>query len=343
MFNVASELDGIRRARDESRIRQLLAAALTGAIATDALEGPDANSLFIAAQAHGVLGLFPLRHPQFQTAVLGARANGLRALRLTRRVTGAIEAAGIPVVVLKGAAAASGWADPTLRQQSDVDVLVAPAHKDAAARALLDAGVCSKRFLDSVEMHNDSLLPADKGGLLVELHHDLSNHHDTRVAVEELLARRRRVATPQGDLPALDRDDDAVYLALHATTHALQRLAWLVDLAGLGPSWETAATRARAWGLGLAVAPAWTRARDVLGVGISQRAMGLLGLPRAQLLVASTVLRATDATGGDVHRFFERLFRLSVVPVRALPRVVRRKLAARREEHDAYERLEADA
>ena len=262
----------------------------------------------------------------------------MRALKFTHRAVAAIEAARIPVVVLKGAVAASRWADPTVRQQSDVDLLVRVADKDAATRALLDARVCGERFLDSEHMHNDSLSPADPSGLVVELHHALSSHHDIRVRTEELLERRTRVKTAQGELPALSVEDDAVYLALHATTHALARLAWLVDLAVLQPEWMTAASRARSWGVGPAVAPAWRRARELLGAPVPQRALEALGVSSLQLAIGRTVLAATEASQHRLNRFAQQLFRLSIVPPRALPFVVARKLRAGREEHDAYAR-----
>ncbi len=329
----------MRHAANGRAALRLLIDAVTGKLATDTLAPETTQALFEAAERNGVLGLFPLRHPGYRAAVVAAQARGMRALRFTHRVVAAIEAAGIPVVVLKGAAAASRWREPALRQQSDVDVLVEPRHKDGAAQALVDAGVCSRRFLDSHEMHNDSLLPAEPSGMLVELHHYFNHHHDTRVEVAELLARRQTVPTPQGDLPALNREDDAVYLALHAATHSLQRLAWLVDLVGLEPNWQVAAERARAWGVALAVAPAWRRARTALGVPIPQRAMEIVEAGSIHARLAQVVLEFAEATGGDTQRFFARAFRLSIVPIRSLPLVFRRKFTAGREQRDAYELL----
>lgn len=339
MLDVAREIQGVQQAASQRAALHLLVEALNGALATGSLDAETTQILFDAARRNGVLGLFPLRHPGYEAAVLAARANGMRALRFTHRVVAAIEGAGIPVVVLKGAAAASRWHEPTLRQQSDVDVLVERRNKDAATRALIDAGVCSSRFLDSQEMHNDSLLPAEKSGLLVELHHYFNHHYETHVEVGELLERRQRVVTAQGELPALSREDDAVYLALHAAAHALQRLAWFVDLVALDPDWEVAAERAHAWGVGLAVAPAWCRARELLGVPISRRAMERVGAASAHARLAELVLQLSDATGGDVQRFFSRAFRMCLVPMESLPRVFRRKFTAGREQREAYEPL----
>ncbi|MBL8953702.1 MAG: nucleotidyltransferase family protein [Myxococcaceae bacterium] len=339
MLNLRGEIQGIRVARAERQTLGLLASALTGGLATGAVDDATADTLFRAAQKHGVLGLFPLRHPSFAMSVAAARAKAMRALKFTHRVVKAIEGAGIPVVVLKGAVAASRWPDPTLRQQSDVDVLVDKADKDRAAEALIEAKVCSQRFLDSEHMHNDSLQPAEASGLLVEVHHYFNNHHETRVEVGELLSRRVRVKSASGELPALSAEDDAVYLAMHATTHALQRLAWMVDLATLRADWATAASRARAWGVSTAVRPAWARARELLAAPISQRAFAALSSPRPSAALSDALLAATDSSDGATHRFFERLFRISVVPAAALPRVMLQKLRSREEERVGYESL----
>jgi len=339
VLNLRAEIQGIQQARSERECVRLLASALTGGLTTEGIDEATGKLLFDAAQRHGVLGLFPLRHPAMANALAAARARSLRALKFTHRVVGAIENAGIPVVVLKGAAAASRWPDPTLRQQSDVDVLVPKREKAAAARALIEAGVCSKRFLDSDQMHNDSLLPFDRSGFLVEVHHYLSNHHESRVDVKLLLSRRERIDTSLGPVPCLSATDEAVYLAMHATTHALRRLAWLVDLARLSPDWCVAAERAVEWGVALAVGPAWKRARELLGVPIPSVALRRVRVDSAHAQLAATVLRLADASGAQLQRFFERSYRVSLVALRSFPDVLRRKRRARDEERAAYESL----
>jgi hypothetical protein len=313
-----------------SQLRELAAALVSRTTAS-----PD---LLAAAGQHGVLGLFPIEHPAFASTVIGIRSRHLRALKFTRRAIDVLTAAAIPAVVLKGVAAGARWPDPTVRQQSDLDLLVDYLNKDRAAEALIAAGVCKERVVDSHAMHNDTLLPADSSGLLVELHHYFSNHHDTRVDIGELLARRITVTTDQGGIPALAPEDDAVFLALHATTHALGRLAWLADLAFLRPHWVEAASRARRWNIALAVEPAWRRARDLLAVPIPDAAFDELDIAYLHRAFAHAILAASDATEGGLHQLFERSFRFSVVPVGSLPTVLVQKLRARREEHTAYAR-----
>jgi hypothetical protein len=315
---------------------ELLADALSGGLVASSLDPDTTSRLLTLSIHHGVIGLFPLNDARFVPALAATRARALRALKFTRRVVAAIESAGIAVAVLKGAGAASRWPDPSLRQQSDVDVLVDRGTKDAAADALVQAGVCKVRFITSDQLHNDSLEPADPAGLLVEVHHYFNNHHRTQVETKELLQRRTRVRTAQGDLPVLAAEDDAVYLALHATTHALQRLAWLVDLSVLSPDWSEAANRARAWGIGPAVAPAWHRTRALLGTPIPESAFACLGVPRWQADLSKWTLAAAERSRGSFHQFFERLFRLSVVPPKSLPYVIVQKARGRWEEAQGY-------
>jgi hypothetical protein len=191
-------------------------------------------------------------------------------------------------------------------------------------------------------MHNDAYLPASPTGLQIEVHHYFNNHHDTReVDVGQLLQRRVRVKTAHGELPALAPEDDAVYLALHATTHALVRLAWLYDLSVLNPDWLEAARRARAWKIDLAVAPAWERARDLLAVPIPEEALQLVRPSPLHHAGAQALLKLADSSQGELHRFAERSFRMSVVPVMSIPRVLLQKLRGRREEAAGYASLKA--
>src|SRR5262249_24659932 len=112
----------------------MLAEAIVGSLRPEGLENGTQARLLEGAIHHGVLGLFALPHPAAQHALLATRARNVRALRFTHRVVAAIEGASVPVVVMKGAAASCRWNEPTVRQQSDVDVLVHRDRKDDVAR-----------------------------------------------------------------------------------------------------------------------------------------------------------------------------------------------------------------
>ncbi|MBX7097258.1 MAG: nucleotidyltransferase family protein [Myxococcaceae bacterium] len=306
---------------------------LCGELAPAAWSSERRAALQLEAERHGVIGLLEPKAP----AALALRARSLRALRFTLRCVAALEAERIEVVVLKGAACASLWPDPTVRPQGDVDLLVAPHALERAAKALLDAGVARARVVEGRHLHNATLTPAP-GGLNIELHHGLTSHHELTVDVEHLLARRRRVVTGQGPLPALALEDDAVYLALHAATHAMMRLAWVVDLQGLhlsGVDWVEAARRARAWNAAAAVELAWRDARELLAVSIPEAAFEALGVGRARAQLTHALLELARGTGAESSTS-ARLLRLAMVPTVDLPKVVLRKLRANREEAQGH-------
>ena len=178
-----------------------------------------------------------------------------------------------------------------------------------------------------------------QSGMLIELHHALSSSHELTVDVAQLLERRIEVATPQGPLPALALEDDAAYLAMHAATHAIERLAWLVDLQGIGAAgvdWVKAARRADAWKVSLPVELAWREARDLLAVPIPEAAFEALDTGSAQRRVAQAMYRATLATSGQAHRWIARAFRISLVPPRAWPQRAVHMFANRRETQAAF-------
>lgn len=319
---------GRETALRESDGKRALAELLTGA-------RKDALGLEGAAERHGVFGLIYGDLP----AARALQARSLRALKFTRKAVAAVEAAGIECVVLKGAAAAVRWKEPSARQQSDLDLLVAPRDLKGASQALIAAGVASHEFMSGEHVHNASLKAKENIGLTIELHHALNSNHEITVDVAALLARRILVTTAQGPIPALAMEDDAAYLAMHAATHALGRLAWLVDLEGLhraGVDWVEAAHRARAWNVALAVEIAWRQARQLLAVPIPEGAFDALGTTAAQRAAVAALYRATWGTAGEPHKWFERAFRLALVPPGSWPALAIHKYRARDEQLAAY-------
>ncbi len=316
--------DALREAAE----RRALADLLTGA-------RRDVSAFRGAAERHGVLGLLL----GDDIAARALQSKSLRALRFSRRAVEAVEAKGIACVVLKGVAAATRWKEPSARQQSDLDLLVTRENLKAASKALIDAGVASHEFMSGEHMHNASLAPASPSGLTIELHHALNSNHEIRIDVGQVLARRITLQTGRGSIPALSPEDDAAYLAMHAATHALGRLAWLVDLEGLaraGVDWVEAARRAKAWGVALPVECAWRQARDLLAVPIPEAAFAALGTALPLRSAVNALFKLTWATSGTAHIWAERAFRLSLVHPAVWPQLAVHKYLARKEEKAAY-------
>lgn len=320
---------------------RLVAELLTGARRLEDLSPAKHAEARLAAERHGVLGLLPGKTLHWLAAARVLATRSLRALRFTRRAVEAVESAGIVCVVLKGVAAGARWAEPSARQQSDLDLLVARGDLPAASKALIDAGLAQPAFLPGEHVHNASLKPKERSGLLIELHHSLNSNHELKADVSELLARRVQLQTPQGTVPAFALEDDAAYLAMHAATHVMARLAWLVDLQAVGQAgvdWVEAARRARLWNMALPVECAWRQARELLGVPIPERAFSELGTSRAQRTAVFALYAASWSTAGVSRTWVERVFRLALVPPGNWLQLARHRYLAIREQDIAYNR-----
>ncbi len=323
-------------------MRERLAQALTGERPEAPAEAAERTAFLAAADANGVVGLLAHLGPDFERVAQAHRAKSIRALRFTVRASRVLEEARIAHAVLKGATSAARWSEPSARQQSDLDVLV---HRDdlrKASRAMVDSGLASHEFLAGEEMHNAALQPKEASGLLIEIHHALNSSHEVKIDIAALLSRRIRVQTAQGPIWGLSLEDDAVFLALHASTHALHRLAWLVDLWRLGPAgvdWVEAARRARRGNVAIPVELAWRQTRELLAAPIPEAAFETLGVGLSQRLRYESLFRLTHATRGRAQQFFERSFRMALVPLWNVPGVLAHKLRAREEEAEAYASL----
>lgn len=102
----------------------------------------------------------------------GAAAVGLRRRVTLRRLLDVLDDAGIPAIVLKGAALAyQVYPDPTLRPMADLDCWVPPARLDEAAASLTAAGFRSTRVALGVA-HRPQVRPLELAAQAtpVELH-----------------------------------------------------------------------------------------------------------------------------------------------------------------------------
>ncbi len=292
-------------------------------------------ALLAAAEREGVAGRLAPRHPSFASGAESARLTSILAGSTTRRAVEALEAAGIAVAVLKGAAIAGlAWDEPSQRPQADVDLLVRPRDLARAGEVLREAGVAGETKIEGKAHHHATL--AASGGAMVEMHKELTSDLPLRVSAAELLERRLRVKAADGELPTLSLEDTAAYVALHAALHALERLSWVLDLDGLARlqpvDWELAARRARAWGAAVPVAIAWDAAIRWLRAPIPRAAMATLGVPMRRRLASEALRGAARLAGERITGPLTISYRLSLLPgLSALPSQLARKLADRKE------------
>lgn len=202
------------------------------------------------------------------------RASAVRSLRMEielGRLLDGLAAAGVPCLLLKGAALGRlVYASPAERPVSDLDLLVPRAGLAPAAAVLARLGYrlpgpSARGPIGRWFYRWRAELPAvgrssENRGLLVELHWSLVELPYYMVRID--MAEAWQQARPLPGLPAALAPDPAVLL-LHACAHlALHhsrdpRLIWLVDVDRLARSeldWGRVLRLAQAWGLGLAVA-----------------------------------------------------------------------------------------
>jgi hypothetical protein len=327
---------GLSAAREEWRAFEELLAVLRGA----SIDEQNVQRVLLTAQRHGMVGHLAARHPSFHRATLGVQAHAIRQLQLARDAADAIEKAGIRGVVLKGVASAQVWPEPLWRGQSDLDFLVAKRDVPRAMDALVAAKVADRRLGGVAEHgHNSFLETAPPQKVLIELHHDLSSHHPLKVDIDELLARRVMLTTARGPIPGLSNEDTVTFLALHAATHALKRLAWLYDLVGYAKrddvDWQQAAARAKEWNAQLPVYLAWRAAVEWLDARIPVSAIEALTPRLTQGKIVDWLLQTSRFTQGNVARVAEIAFRLALVHPRQVGAVLLRKARSKREERKA--------
>lgn len=226
----------------------------------------DETEIFLSRQGmgalvHDVLSRFDDAHTRWP-----ALLERLRHRRLTdaaiyavqraglRELDEAFLRAGIAYAVLKGAHVRElVYTDPALRPAADIDVLVVPADRVAAARVLRQLG-----FEPQAEPENISHeMTFSRSVLDIDLHWDLLRPGRLRGDVADaLLSRRVRI----GDFHALS-DDDAIFLMLvhpafakyvNSPHASLLTVADFALLARTRPiDWDTVVNRLRAAGVGV--------------------------------------------------------------------------------------------
>lgn len=233
--------------------------------------------------------------PTLRTIRAEARANGFAALAQrdeSLRLAGALEAAGVRAIWLKGWPLAEQlYGAPGLRHSNDIDFLVGPGERLTAARCLRESGyvpagehrlrarlighrVVEAECKDMQYFHPDT-------GLVAELHWRTSTF---RAWPELADLDDKPVPLPGVDGPAClmvpGPLGQLVYLAGHGQQHLFGRLKWLLDIARLadlrGPV-RLAGDLARAEmaGAGRAVRLALHLAHRVFGAEVPDKARSL--------------------------------------------------------------------
>jgi len=155
----------------------------------------------------------------------------------------AMAAAGVPAIVIKGAAIAAFYPDPALRSYSDLDILVPEAQLDVAETALNELGYRCFRWKDwwLAHFHHLPTMVSDDGRFAVELHWRVDHEEALgRLPAEDLWARAVPWTVSGQPALRLETVDTALHLCRHAAVQhrAKQGLGPLCDLAQVTTGWN---------------------------------------------------------------------------------------------------------
>lgn len=127
----------------------------------------------------------------------------------------------IPMVILKGTAAAINYPQPSVRMMGDIDFLVPKAQFEKAYRLMLDNGYQLIHEEDSVEHH----IALQKNKFIYELHKEPNGIPDAeegeyiRNLIEEGVKTPDRVRLDEYEIPILPSLQNGVVLFLHIVVH----------------------------------------------------------------------------------------------------------------------------
>lgn len=206
-------------------------------------------------------------------------ANNLGLMKELARLLGQFNRAGLPVMLLKGAALnLTIYNQPGLRPMSDLDLMVHPQDTQRACDLLEQCGF--RRGFDLVRpdffpryYYELEFVTHSPRPVRIDLHvRPFRPLRTARTMPDDALwhdAQRVQCGHAEAVIPA--PNSMFIHLAAHAAFHGCSRLLWLYDLKRLVKAntraleWSEIATRAQRWRLSLPVAQATHRATELLG------------------------------------------------------------------------------
>jgi hypothetical protein len=211
----------------------------------------DWDRVLVLARRHRVQGL--VHHALVAAAVTPdgdvsghlqeeARAIAKRNLQLAAASVSLVrklEAAGVPVMVIKGTAlAALAYGTLATKMAWDIDLLITPDALDAAADVLEEGGYrCTLpggARADLATWHRFSKESVWKrGDVHVELHDALVDSPAVLPGINARGAAQRVAVSPGMTLPTLERDALFAYLCVHGAASGWRRAKWLADVGAL--------------------------------------------------------------------------------------------------------------
>jgi hypothetical protein len=237
----------------------------------------------------GLVVVSPGELEALQRDFYAAAAQVMVAERQLAQVLAALATAGVPTLVVKGAAMGALYPDPALRTYGDLDVLVPATQLDEAEKTLSRLGyrhTGPKEWWLKQLQHLPPMMRSD-GSLPVEVHWRLDEEGSLgHLPSGDLWARAVPWSVDGQAALRLEVIDAVLHLCRHAVVQHRADLALrpLCDLAygveGWGEAeWEALARRARVNDLGRPVYLMLSLAEQVLGLAVPEQAMAALRPP----------------------------------------------------------------
>ncbi len=301
-----------RRALFDDPILAIARRDLSGATAFAAMGSADLTRLTPLVSANRLQGL--LLHDLERISADGILVDELRSWsdrRVTthiavladlRRISAALDAAGIAMMALKGPVLTECvYRDPSLRPYGDIDLLVAAADFEGAVETLEAVGC------DLIDANWELVLSERRSqlhlrtpfGNMVDLHWHLMNRGSVResfgVPIQPLFDRRVRVKVGGFAVDTMSPEDTIVHVATNAALGGGRRLLASVDLRYLiergGLSWPDVVARARAWQVGSLVWLSLLRAHRLADAPVPEDVVAALQPAAAQRAITAQVER----------------------------------------------------
>ncbi len=245
------------------------------------------DQLLPLAEQHGLVALVHqrfardcLRIPNWREFENAVQVYTRRALWLSawlQRVLAFLESHGIEALPYKGPLlAAMLYGNISLRQYTDLDVLVRPGDLPRAKAALNKIGLAPHIDLTTAEEQAyvrsgyETIFDGFANRNLVELQwHILPRFYAVDFDMDGLFSRARSVEFNGMSMRSLSREDLFLALCVHAAKHLWARLSWLYDIARLSASaeidWSAVEATARRLGIMRITAVNLQLSRDLFG------------------------------------------------------------------------------
>lgn len=199
----------------------------------------------IEALAHAALTAAQVPLPADTAANLRQRAQAIAHRNLgmaaeTARLQNLLDAAGIPVLMLKGAALGQlAYRSIAIKFSQDIDLLVGPEGRDAALDVLTRDGYRLERPVVQLDTRRRDLIAAygrevslgrADSGHQVELRWQTVGSPSLLAGIDARAPFQTVTLSGALTLRTLRDDDLFAYLCVHGTGHGWSRLQWLADL-----------------------------------------------------------------------------------------------------------------